>query len=383
MTSGIFVLDDKDALHPMKEEAFTSEDLFQGLLAQYPNLMPGEQIDPAMPRRWLLISRETAIASEENGAGRWSVDHLFLDQDGIPTLVEVKRSSDTRLRREVVGQLLEYAANAVVYWSQDQVREAFDASCQATGRNPDGVLADFLGEAGDPAAFWMTVKTNLQAGKVRLIFLADVIPSELQRIVEFLNQQMSPAEVLAVEIRRFAGGSVKTLVSRVIGQTTAAQAKRGTLARQEWTEERFMTALGEAKGQELVTVAQALLEWSRRNCDIYWGKGEKTGSFSPRVIEGGEKHQLFVVWTNGIVNVYFDVLARKSAFAEIARRRELQRRLQLVPGVSIGEAELGGLPSIRLSILKEPASLAAFLSAFDWAIKEIRSGSGRTALPRG
>jgi hypothetical protein len=42
------------------------------------------------PRRWLLISPETAIPGEEGGAGRWAVDHLFLDQDAIPTLVEVK-----------------------------------------------------------------------------------------------------------------------------------------------------------------------------------------------------------------------------------------------------------------------------------------------------
>ena len=42
------------------------------------------------------------IPGNEDGAGRWSVDHLFLDQDAIPTLVEVKRSTDTRIRREVV-----------------------------------------------------------------------------------------------------------------------------------------------------------------------------------------------------------------------------------------------------------------------------------------
>jgi len=29
-------------------------------------------------------------------------NYLFVDQDGIPTLVEVRRQSDTRLRREVV-----------------------------------------------------------------------------------------------------------------------------------------------------------------------------------------------------------------------------------------------------------------------------------------
>src|SRR4051794_12230288 len=41
------------------------------------------------------------------GSSRWSLDHLFVDQEGVPTLVEVKRSSDTRARREVVAQMLD------------------------------------------------------------------------------------------------------------------------------------------------------------------------------------------------------------------------------------------------------------------------------------
>ena len=68
------------------------------------------------------------LASEEDGAGRWSVGHLFLDQDSIPTIVEVKRSTDTRIRREVVGQMLAYAANAVVHWPVDRLRAEFEAS---------------------------------------------------------------------------------------------------------------------------------------------------------------------------------------------------------------------------------------------------------------
>jgi len=39
-----------------------------------------------------------------------AVDHLFLGQDGSPTLVEVKWSTDTRIRRKVVDQLLWNAA---------------------------------------------------------------------------------------------------------------------------------------------------------------------------------------------------------------------------------------------------------------------------------
>jgi hypothetical protein len=38
---------------------------------------------------------------------RWSLDHLFIDGDGVPTLVRVKRTSDPRARREVVAQMLE------------------------------------------------------------------------------------------------------------------------------------------------------------------------------------------------------------------------------------------------------------------------------------
>jgi hypothetical protein len=45
------------------------------------------------------------------GGAWWSLDHLVVDQDAVPTFVEVKRASDTPARREVVAQMLDYAAN--------------------------------------------------------------------------------------------------------------------------------------------------------------------------------------------------------------------------------------------------------------------------------
>lgn len=48
-------------------------------------------------------------------------------------------------------------------------------------------------------------QTNLQAAKVRMLFVADKIPVELRSIVEFLNKQMDPAEVLAVVINTVQG----------------------------------------------------------------------------------------------------------------------------------------------------------------------------------
>jgi hypothetical protein len=153
-----------------------------------------------------------SLPGEEGGAGRWALDHLFLDQDGVPTLVEVKRGADTRARREVVGQMLDYAANAVVYWPVEALRARFEATCADQGRDPAEALAGFLEPGADPDGFCLAVKQNLLAGRVRLVFVADAIPPELRRIVEFLNGQMDPAEVLALEVRQFVGQGVTALV---------------------------------------------------------------------------------------------------------------------------------------------------------------------------
>src|SRR3954454_9088408 len=132
----------------MSERDYASEDLLQELLAKYRNLLAGDQIDSDEPRHWLLVSRD----SEEDGAGWWSVDHLFLDQDAIPTIVEVKRSTDTRIRCEVVGQMLEYAANAVVFWPIDSLISWFEATCASKGEDSSDVISSFLGEAEEPNA---------------------------------------------------------------------------------------------------------------------------------------------------------------------------------------------------------------------------------------
>src|ERR1700674_4460388 len=191
MNPGIFLIQDNDELVEMNEQAYDSEDLLQTLLAKYPSLLAGSQIDANAPRRWLLIERECGVPSEEGGGGRWAIDHLFLDQDAVPTIVEVKRSTNTGIRRQVVGQMLDYAANAVVYWPVAYMRESFAASCE----DPEEKLTEFLEGDMEPEDFWQLAEKNLQDRNIRLLFVADEIPTELQRIVEFLNAQMDRTEV--------------------------------------------------------------------------------------------------------------------------------------------------------------------------------------------
>src|SRR5689334_6874750 len=134
-------------LRRMKPSAPANEDQMQALVARYPELITDGDGD------LLLIKREQEIADSDEGGGRWSLDHLFVTQQGVPVLVELKRAVDTRLRREVVGQMLDYAANATVYWQGGRVAEAFAATVTKAGGNPDQLLSEFLGEA-DPEEFW-------------------------------------------------------------------------------------------------------------------------------------------------------------------------------------------------------------------------------------
>ncbi|MGB4067996.1 MAG: hypothetical protein WBK08_08200, partial [Nitrospira sp.] len=133
--AGMFVVHKDGRLIEMVEQPYDSEKLLQALLSQYPSLLAGNQIDPEAPRRWLLVSREYGVPDGVNGSDRWALDHLFLDQEGIPTLVEVKRSSDTRIRREVVGQMLDYASNAVLHWPIESIRATFEARCESEGKD--------------------------------------------------------------------------------------------------------------------------------------------------------------------------------------------------------------------------------------------------------
>ena len=223
----IYVQDSPDDFNSMRELPWESEDAIQEVVALAPGLLAGEA-SPDSDHRFLLIRREHGIPDAVGGSDRWSVDHLFVDRDGVPTLVEVKRSTDTRIRREVVGQMLDYAANAVLHWGEERIRGEFEAS-QAPGAADDLLVErGFAVTRDDVDTFWARVNENMASGRMRLVFVADEIPRELRSIVELLNEQMKTTEVLALEVRRYAGGDRTVVTATVIGDTAKAQTVKGS-----------------------------------------------------------------------------------------------------------------------------------------------------------
>jgi len=278
----IYLIDENGGSTELVQTPYDSEELLQKLLADHPHLLAGEQINPDNPRRWLLVSREIGVPDQEGGVDRWSLDHLFLDQDGIPTLVEVKRSSDTRIRREVVGQMLDYAANAVTYWPVDKIRECLETRCAGDGKEFENEIVTALGEELDPGTFWEHVETNLEAGRIRLVFLADAIPMELRRVVEYLNHEMSHTEVVAIEIGQYTAEHIRAIVPRLVAGAPQTAAKRSGL-RGSWNEASFFEHAESQLDSENLAALRQLYSASKdmaNSCPF--GSGRLSGSFNPR-----------------------------------------------------------------------------------------------------
>jgi hypothetical protein len=379
MEGSIFVMQPDNSLVKVNRTPYNSEALLQGLLSDYPDLLAGDQMNTENPRRWLLVSPELSLGTEADGTGGWWIDHLFLDQDAIPTIVEVKRSSDSRIRREVVGQMLDYAAHLEVYWPAERIRAYFEERCRAQNTDPNLKVSELVQQdEPDIEVFWARVGENLSIGKMRLLFVADEMPMHLQRVVEFLNKYMSPIEVLAVEIKQFEGSNLKTLVPRVLGQTVQTQQKQsvrtnGTGESRHWDEERFVGDLSVRGGADQVAVAKRILEWAKP-LRIWWGKGTSNGSFYPMLDHSNAQHWTFSIWSYGWVEIEFQYMKNKLPFAQESLRRELALRLTALPGVPefSGEA-LSKRPNFRLSVLTDEATLNAFLGTFEWYIDTIHS----------
>ncbi len=332
----IFILG-SEGLTEMDELPFRREHELQRYLAAHPELLSAEAPEDER-RRLLLVQREMGVADREGGSSRWSLDHLFVDQDAIPTFVEVKRASNTDIRRKVVGQMLDYAANASAHWDAGRLSSSFAASV-GDAETAHEQLVGFLAGEQDPEEFWDLVAAHLEERRLRLVFVAETIPAELRSIVEFLNEQLPLTEVLAVEIKQYKepGGERVNVVPRVIGDTQIARrAKRPGGGGRQWraSDEQLHAQLRAKHSPEIAERVIALYEYakdrgSRRtfghgrspSATVWMGERDDPEFDNPIALRFGGKS----------VTVLTKYFRSRRTPAEMERLIELLRRL---PGAS-------------------------------------------------
>jgi hypothetical protein len=282
MTDSTIFLAVDGSLTTLRRANYDSEDVLQQALAQFPEMIAGVGT-AGESAKLLLVRREMPVAAAE-GVGL-SLDHLFIDQSGVPVLVEVKRASDTRARREVVAQMLDYAANGVTTWQND----LRDVVAQAAGKTePATYLQEQLG-IEDVEAFWATVEDNLRVGKIRLIFLADRLAPGLVRIIEFLNEQMRDVEVLGIELPKYTAPAGQVVyVPRVVGRTAAAvETKQRGAKGAPWSEQTLVDAAAAARTPEEVDLVRRLIQDVKtRGGRFSWGSGRTAAVTGRYVVDG-------------------------------------------------------------------------------------------------
>ncbi len=353
--SKLFLVRPGEKPQPMTPSAPANEDEMQKLIADYPELISDGDGD------LLLIEREHGISDTLDGASRWSLDHLFVTREAVPVLVEVKRAVDTRLRREVVGQLLDYAANGVAYWPKGSVAARFAETCGEAGDgSAESTLAEFLKGDSSPEIFWDQVDANFRAGRIKLVFVADEIPSELARIVEFLNDQMT-ADVRAVELRYFEGDDgVRTLMPRIIGETERSRVqKRGMRSALEpITQEEWVKRHIAPKGDKCLKGAEILL-------DMLHSLGAETdvastqGSIYTRVLSPQGKANYPIFMTKGRVQIGFGWIGASSVFESNDARESFFQRFDAAIG-PLSTKNIRGFPSFPLERLGNIEQQIAF-----------------------
>jgi hypothetical protein len=260
----------------------------QDVLETNPDLLAGDQIDPDNPRRWLLIKREMPVPDPKTGLDRWSIDFVFADQDAVPTFVECKRFDDTRARREVVGQMLQYAANGHYYWNKETIRDYADKTARTKGSTLEEVVRAIdsaLEESMD--TFFDKFEQNLREGQLRIVFFLEKSPWELRSVVDFLNKQMERSEVLLVEARQYLWQGTRVVVPALFGYPEEArQVKRSVTvttaaSRKKWDRNAFLADAQSKLAPGDVRAIELLLDKALPlGCEVSWGTGQTNGSYS-------------------------------------------------------------------------------------------------------
>lgn len=309
----------------------------QDLVAREPRLIPGEQIDPEDPRRWVVLAREVQIPEPDTGKVNWSLDLLLADQDATPTLVECKLDQNHESRREVLGQMIEYAANAQYYWPLEEYRSALMTQIEACAAEIGQSIDDRVQQISPDTsvdAFVQSFYAKLLTNDFRLILVVDRASRRLKSSVEFINRQLQNIDFFIVEMKHASDDTGMFVAPQVFGYNEEVRIRKAVASKQlrtaergvdrRWDVDRFRAVFEEsAPKPELADRVLAFREkLSDAGLSLDWGYGVKTGSFGFRRVDVSD-HRLGSVETNGKLwlNVGYVSPAQQVPYRDLVERQ--------------------------------------------------------------
>lgn len=353
-------------IRPIESSKFEQEGVLQDYLEQFPELLPLHEIEDEPPRM-IAIGREVPVPS---GA----IDLLFLDTSGRLTIVETKLVKNPEIRREVIGQIIEYAS-FVCQWGSDQIERQANDYLRLKGRGETDLYQALAAQGRDSGvsldhdAFRPKLEENLHRGNVRLVIAVDELVEPLRATVSFLNS-FSTFDLLVLQLREFNLDSARRVfIPSLFGYSRPSP----TVAeRRTWTWEEFFADAEERRSPDEVKVIRALHDLAGRTGRAQLGTGTTGGSFTYRV-SANEKRwcSLLTVFNNWGVQLSFGGLTWWGIPQEVMV--EFRERLNAIPGIRIAEDEatLRKYPSIPFAPFTRGDSLERFKEALLWLREQV------------
>ncbi len=266
------------------EEGYAKEFELQTFLLEHAELMPLDEIAQDTPPL-LCIGFEVRTSDG-------SQDLLYVDKSGMLTIVETKLKRKNEVRREVVGQILEYAADTSM-WSvsdlEDRANRFFNGPhCpeDQRGFTLSQAVESFLIRTNDLApgtfdyqGFVDSVLANIERGHIRLVIAVDEPPSPLLRTVEFVNRFSQRFEMYLFQLTRFHDRATASniFVPTIFGRV----GKVGSATRQKWSQDKFTEDLSSSNPDPIVQRCLRIYEHFKLTTDEeLWGSGGTTGSYA-------------------------------------------------------------------------------------------------------
>ncbi|MBC7985624.1 MAG: hypothetical protein H7X93_02995 [Sphingomonadaceae bacterium] len=188
-----------------------SEAAIQALIQEFPNCLPIAEIDP-------LFIDPVPICTELNTPAG-PIDNFMVTASGLPVLVECKLWRNPEGRREVVGQILDYAKELSRWTSSDLQREV-----SRRLRRDGNTVLELVRSAGheiDEIGFNDALTTNLRRGRFLLLIVGDGIREGVEAISEYLQTHAGlhfTLGLVEMPIHAAADGS-RVIAPRVLAKT--------------------------------------------------------------------------------------------------------------------------------------------------------------------
>ncbi|MEH2550735.1 hypothetical protein V1283_007380 [Bradyrhizobium sp. AZCC 2262] len=186
----------------------------QELVHAHPAALPIAEIDPMFVGA-ISVCREMQLGR----AGR--VDNFLITPSGLPVLVECKLWRNPEARREVIGQILDYA-KVLSRWSfSDLQREV----ANRTGMGPDALLklVRTVSPTVDEIQFTDAVTANLRRGRFLLLILGDGVREDVEVIASYLQVHAGlhfTFGLVEFPVYRLPNGE-RLVAPRVVARTTS------------------------------------------------------------------------------------------------------------------------------------------------------------------